>query len=174
MTARPVAIALGGNLGDVRAAFRTALAALAAEEGVRVVAVSPLYRTAPVGGVEQDDFLNAAALLAVGLEPLALLAVLQRLEAAAERVREERWGPRTLDLDVLWWDGVAIGEPGLVVPHPRLHERRFALQPLLDVVPRAADAAGRPYRTVLAALPAGGVEVVGGPGVVYDPTCIDR
>ncbi len=124
MIVAPVAIGLGGNVGDVQAAFRSALGAIDAVPGVRVVGVSSLYRTAPVGGVDQDDFLNAAALLAVGVDPHALLTVLQAQEQEAGRVRAERWGPRTLDLDILWWDDRTIVTADLAVPHPRLAATR--------------------------------------------------
>ena len=163
-------VGLGGNVGDVAASFRSALSALDAAAGIRVVRVSSLYRTAPVGGVEQDDFLNAAALLDVELAPSALLRVLLAVEADHARVRDVRWGPRTLDLDLLWIDGDVVADPDLVVPHPRLHERRFALAPLVEVAPDAADPSGRPYRDVLAALPDDGVVIVGAPALVYDPS----
>jgi 2-amino-4-hydroxy-6-hydroxymethyldihydropteridine diphosphokinase len=165
-----VVIGLGGNVGDVLAGFRVALAGLDATPGLRVVAVSPVFRTAPVGPVTQDDFLNAAALVSCALAPDGLLAVVQALEHEGGRVREERWGPRTLDLDVLWWEGRALELPDLVVPHPRLAERRFALAPLVAVAPDAADPDGRPYATVLAGLPEDGVEEVGPPSLVYDPS----
>ena len=122
MIAAPAVVGLGGNVGDVRAAFRRALQSLDQADGVRVISVSSLLRTAPVGGPEQDDFLNAAALLAVELEPAGFLAVLQAIEVDAERVRAERWGPRTLDLDLLWWADTAIETTALTVPHPRLVE----------------------------------------------------
>ncbi len=168
MIAAPVAIGLGGNLGDVAGAFQRALAQLDAADGIRVVATSSLYRTAPVGGPEQPDYLNAAALLAVGVDPHDLLTLLQAEEVAAARVREERWGPRTLDLDILWWDDHALHAPDLVVPHPRLHERRFALEPLLEVAPAAKDPDGRRYADVLSELAPGGVEIIGPPALVYD------
>lgn len=169
MNGMPVAIGLGGNVGDVAAAFQRSLAALDATDGLHVVAVSSLYRTLPVGGPDQDHYLNAAALLAVGIDPHALLDRLQTLESAAGRVRIERFGPRTLDLDILWWDDRTISEPDLDVPHPRLHERRFALQPLVEIAPHAVAADGRCYAAILGALPSAGVEVVGGPLLVYDP-----
>ena len=171
MIGAPVVIGLGGNVGDVLVAFRTALAALDATDGVRVMAVSSAYRTAPVGGIEQDDYVNAAALLACGIDPQALLIVLQRIEADAGRQRNERWGPRTLDLDLLWWDDRPIAAADLVVPHARLHERRFALAPLVEVAPRAVDAAGRAYAEILRALDddGRGVAVLGPPSLVYDP-----
>jgi 2-amino-4-hydroxy-6-hydroxymethyldihydropteridine diphosphokinase len=108
----------------------------------RILGVSRVYETDPVGGPEQPAFLNAAIALAWDGEPLALLDVLQRIEHDLGRVRDVRWGPRTIDLDVLWIEGgVRIDDPRLVVPHPRLHERAFALRPLLDVAPDAPYAA---------------------------------
>ena len=163
-------IGIGGNVGDVAQAFREALAELAGTDGVRVIAASSLYRTAPVGGVEQDDFLNAAALLEVALGPVQLLQVLLATENSHGRTREIHWGPRTLDLDLLWQEGVVLAAPGLIVPHPRLHERRFALQPLVEIAPFAADADGVSYATILAELPLDGVTVVGDPSLVYDPS----
>ncbi|MGA0122080.1 MAG: 2-amino-4-hydroxy-6-hydroxymethyldihydropteridine diphosphokinase [Gaiellales bacterium] len=170
MIGTPCVVGLGGNVGDVAAAFRAALIGLDATDGVRVMAVSSVYRTEPVGGPAQEDYLNAAALLACGLDPAALLGVLQGLEAAAERVRDERWGPRTLDLDLLWWDDRRIAAPGLEVPHPRLVERRFALEPLLEVAPHAKAPDGTPYADVLRDLPAAGVARLGPAALVYDPT----
>ena len=144
MITTPAVIGLGGNVGDVASAFRSALEAIDRAEGNRVVAVSSLYRTAPVGGVEQDDFLNAAALVATTLDPTALHALLAAIERDHGRVRDERWGPRTLDLDLLWFGGLAIASPELEVPHPRLHERRFALAPLVELLPDCTDPDGRP------------------------------
>jgi len=100
-----------------------------------VRAVSPVYETDPVGGVEQDAFLNIVVEVHTILSPSALLDRCQQLEAAAERVREVRWGPRTLDVDVVWIDGFTSNEPVLTVPHPRAHERNFVMVPLLDLDP---------------------------------------
>lgn len=125
-------LGLGSNLGDREALLASALDRLVA---VGLTAVSPRYETEPVGGPEQGPFLNCVAELDTDLSARQLLAVCARLEAAAERVRVERWGPRTLDVDVLWVDGVTVDEPGLVVPHPRLFERRFVLAPLRDLAP---------------------------------------
>ena len=169
MIVAPAVVGLGGNVGDVVAAFRRALQSLDQTDGVRVISVSSLLRTAPVGGPEQDDFLNAAVLLAVELEPDELLAVLQGLEGEAERVRAERWGPRTLDLDLLWWADQSLETTALTVPHPRLIERRFALQPLVEVAPSARAGDGRRYADILSTLLSEGVEVIGGPSLVYDP-----
>jgi 2-amino-4-hydroxy-6-hydroxymethyldihydropteridine diphosphokinase len=154
-----VIVGLGANLGDPVAALRGALAGLRAADGVEVVAASHLYVTAPVGP-PQPDYLNAAVALETVLAPLDLLALLHALEAAARRVRVRgvRFGPRTLDLDILLWDGAAIDLPGLVVPHPRLVERRFALEPLVEIAPDATLPDGTPLAGVCAALPDQGVE----------------
>jgi|APGre2960657444_1045066.scaffolds.fasta_scaffold33014_2 2-amino-4-hydroxy-6-hydroxymethyldihydropteridine diphosphokinase len=174
MIAAPAVVGLGGNVGDVVAAFRRALQSLDQTDGVRVISVSSLLRTAPVGGPEQDDFLNAAVLLAVELEPAELLTVLRELEADEGRTRDERWGPRTLDLDLLWWADQSLETTALTVPHPGLIERRFALQPLVEVAPSALAADGRRYADILSTLPSEGVEVIGGPSLVYDPTSTDN
>lgn len=163
-------IGLGGNVGDVARTFREALAELDRDASTRIVTASSLYRTAPVGGVEQDDFLNAAALLETARGPSELLRLLLDTEQAHHRTREVHWGPRTLDLDLLWYDRVVVAAPGLIVPHPRLHERRFALEPLVEVAPLAADAEGVSYARILATLPSDGVTVVGEPSLVYDPS----
>ena len=125
-------LGLGSNLGDREALLATAVDRLTA---VGLVAVSPRYETDPVGGPEQGAYLNAVVELDTDLSPRQLLAVCGRLEQAAERVRAERWGPRTLDVDVLWIEGVEVDEPDLVVPHPRMWERRFVLAPLRDLAP---------------------------------------
>jgi 2-amino-4-hydroxy-6-hydroxymethyldihydropteridine diphosphokinase len=125
-------LGLGSNLGDRDARLAAALDRLLA---VGLVRASPTYETDPVGGPEQGAYLNVVAELDTDLSPRQLLAVCGRLERAAERVRQERWGPRTLDVDVLWVDGVSVDEPDLVVPHPRMWERRFVLAPLRDLAP---------------------------------------
>jgi 2-amino-4-hydroxy-6-hydroxymethyldihydropteridine diphosphokinase len=126
-------LALGSNLGDRVRYLSDAVAGLR-EVGLR--AVSPVYETEPVGGPGgQGAFLNLVVELDTDLSPRELLGVCRRLEAAASRVREVRWGPRTLDVDVLWVDGVTVDEPDLVVPHPRMYERRFVLAPLRDLAP---------------------------------------
>ncbi len=98
-----------------------------------------MWETAPVGGPEQPDFLNAALLIDWERTPLELLDALMAIEADLGRVREIRNGPRTIDLDVLWIDGLVVDEPRLLVPHPRLHLRAFALAPMLEVAPGATD-----------------------------------
>ncbi len=127
-------IGLGSNLGDRRALLADAVAGLRA--GGDVNAVSPLYETEPVGGPEdQGPYLNLVVELVTAASPRRLLERCQALERAAQRVRTVRWGPRTLDADVLWVEGWEADEPDLVVPHPRLWERRFVLAPLADLAP---------------------------------------
>jgi 2-amino-4-hydroxy-6-hydroxymethyldihydropteridine diphosphokinase len=109
-----------------------------------VTAVSPVYETEPIGGPEeQGPYLNLVVELAVapGVDPYRILEECRRLEAAAGRVRTVRWGPRTLDVDVLWVDGVILDDPELTIPHPRWRERRFVLAPLADLAPDLVDAA---------------------------------
>ncbi|MFZ5927123.1 MAG: 2-amino-4-hydroxy-6-hydroxymethyldihydropteridine diphosphokinase [Acidobacteriota bacterium] len=127
-------IALGSNLGARRAFLRGALEEMRALGRLR--AVSPLYETEPVGLRRQPPFLNAVALMDTALEARGLLRRLLEIEARHGRVRREKDGPRTLDLDLLFYGGEVIREPGLEVPHPRLHERRFVLAPLAAVAPR--------------------------------------
>ena len=130
-----VVLSIGSNLGDRMAHLQGALDALAGR--VEVIAVSGVYETAPVGGPDQDDFLNAVVLAESVLPPRDLLALCQEVEAAHERVREVRWGPRTLDVDIIAIEGVQLDDPELTVPHPRAHERAFVCVPWLDVDPDA-------------------------------------
>ena len=128
-------LGLGSNLGDRAAHLQLAVDELAATSGVRVVAVSKVYETSPVGGPAQDDYLNAVVAIETDLNARELLAVAQHLEQLAARVRTVRWGPRTLDVDVLLVGDEHVAEPDLEVPHPRLYERGFVLAPLRDVAP---------------------------------------
>jgi 2-amino-4-hydroxy-6-hydroxymethyldihydropteridine diphosphokinase len=136
-------LGLGSNVGDRLAHLQGAVDGLGATPGVDVVAVSPVYETAPVGGPPQDDYLNAVVAVESDLDARALLRVAQDLEARAGRVRAERWGPRTLDVDVLLVGDVAVDEEDLVVPHPRMRERAFVLAPLADLDPTWTDAVPR-------------------------------
>ena len=133
-------LALGSNLGDRVDHLQGAVDALVATHAVQVVAVSRVYETAPVGGPPQDAFLNAVVAVHTDLEPHPLLAVAQDLERAAARERGERWGPRTLDVDVLLYDDVQLHTADLTIPHPRMWERGFVLAPLRDVAPTLVDA----------------------------------
>jgi 2-amino-4-hydroxy-6-hydroxymethyldihydropteridine diphosphokinase len=132
-------LSLGSNLGDRAAFLQYALDELGESDGVAVDAVSRVYETAPVGGPPQDAFLNAVVAVDTTLDPRALLALAQRIENGAERVRVERWGPRTLDVDVLLYDDVVLDDPELTIPHPRMWERGFVLAPLRDVAPELVD-----------------------------------
>ena len=124
-------LGVGSNLGDRVAQLRAAVTALP-----DLVAVSPVYETHPVGGPDgQGAYLNLVAELDTTLDARDLLEVCRALEQEAGRVREVRWGPRTLDVDVLWIDGRDVDEPDLQVPHPRMRERRFVLAPLADLAP---------------------------------------
>lgn len=129
-------LALGSNLGDREAHLRRAVSSID-----DVVCTSPVYETAPVGGLDdQGPYLNAVVELATERSPRALLGECRRLEAAAGRVRRERWGPRTLDVDILLVGDLVIEEEDLVVPHPRMWDRRFVLAPLADLAPELVPA----------------------------------
>jgi 2-amino-4-hydroxy-6-hydroxymethyldihydropteridine diphosphokinase len=137
-------VGLGSNLGDRWAHLRRAVDQLRAGNRAPVTAVSSVYETEPMGGPDdQGPYLNLVVELAVapGADPYRLLEECRRLEAAAGRVRATRWGPRTLDADVLWIDGVTIEDPDLTVPHPRWRDRRFVLAPLRELAPDLVDAA---------------------------------
>jgi 2-amino-4-hydroxy-6-hydroxymethyldihydropteridine diphosphokinase len=130
-------VGLGANLGDRARTLRLAVERIEAIDGVDVVAVSSVRETEPVGIVDQPRFLNGAVALDTTLPPLALLGSLLEVERGLGRVRGEgaRWGPRTLDLDLLLYDDLVVEESDLTVPHPRVHERRFALEPLAELDP---------------------------------------
>ena len=128
-------VALGANLGDPRATVLAAFAALANLPESRVARCSSLYRTAPVGILDQPDFVNAVAVLETSLTADALLDALLDIEARFGRIRRERNGPRTLDLDLLLYDDIELDLPHLTLPHPRLHLRAFVLYPLADLAP---------------------------------------
>jgi 2-amino-4-hydroxy-6-hydroxymethyldihydropteridine diphosphokinase len=130
-------VGLGANLGDREATIRSALDELGRRPDVRVVRVSSLVETEPVGGPPQGRFINGAAELRTSLAPEALLRVLQEAEARAGRRRTVRWGPRALDLDLLLYDDAVVDLPDLRVPHPLMHERRFVLEPLCQIAPAA-------------------------------------
>lgn len=133
-------IGLGSNLGDRSATLHEAIRALADHPGIHVERVSTLHETAPVGGPPgQGPYLNAAATLETTLEPEELLRVLHDVEDRLGRVRTVRWGERTIDLDLLLYDDRIIETPGLTVPHPRLAERRFVLEPLAEIAREAVE-----------------------------------
>jgi 2-amino-4-hydroxy-6-hydroxymethyldihydropteridine diphosphokinase len=145
-------IALGGNIGDVRLTFDRALAKLCDGADVRLVARSSDYATPPWGVEDQPPFVNCCAAIETRLAPHALLARTQEVERVfgRERPKEQRWGPRTLDIDLLAYDDVTLNDPVLTLPHPRLFERAFVLVPLAEIAPertiagvRVADALAR-------------------------------
>jgi 2-amino-4-hydroxy-6-hydroxymethyldihydropteridine diphosphokinase len=146
-------VGLGANLGDRETTIRRALALLAAADDVDIVAVSTLRETEPVGIVDQPAFLNGVAVLETALDPHALLQRLLAVELRLGRTREgPRFGPRTIDLDLLVYDDRRVEQPGLTVPHPRLHERRFALEPLAEVAPGLVVPGRGRVEEILAAL----------------------
>jgi len=130
-----VFLSLGSNLGDRMEHLRQGVESLPG-----LVAVSPVYETAPVGGPDQGAFLNIVAELDVDLDPYELLGLCHRIESAAQRVRDVRWGPRTLDVDIIWMDGVEMDTERLTVPHVRWRERRFVLAPMRDLAPDLVSA----------------------------------
>ncbi|NJN29926.1 MAG: 2-amino-4-hydroxy-6-hydroxymethyldihydropteridine diphosphokinase [Synechococcales cyanobacterium RM1_1_8] len=132
------AIALGSNLGKSQQILQRALAQLSVVDGLVLKQISSFYHTRPIGP-PQPDYVNACALLETQLSPLALLHCLQTVEQAFDRLRVERWGPRTLDLDLLLWGNQIIDQPDLQVPHPRMAERGFVLVPLAEVFAEAAQ-----------------------------------
>jgi 2-amino-4-hydroxy-6-hydroxymethyldihydropteridine diphosphokinase len=138
-------LGLGSNLGDRLAHLQSAVDHLGREPGVTVVAVSGVYETEPVGGPVQGEYLNAVVAVDTALSARELLEAGRRAEARAARVREERWGPRTLDVDVLIVGDDRVDEPDLQVPHPRMEARDFVLVPLADLEPAWAERA-RPDR----------------------------
>lgn len=144
-------VAFGANLGDPSAAFALALERLAALPGTRVVAQSSLYRTAPIGVDGQPDYINAVIALDTTLSARPLLDALLAIEHEGGRRRDFHMAPRTMDLDLLLYGTQVIDEPGLQVPHPRMHRRAFTLQPLAEIAP---DTVIPGVGTVAAALPA--------------------
>ena len=146
-------VGLGANLGSRRTTIERAVELLAEDPAIDVLAVSSLRETDPVGPVEQPRFLNGVAALETELPPRQLLARLLDVERRLGRTREgPRFGPRTIDLDLLLYGDLRLDEPGLTVPHPRLHERRFALQPLAELAPGLEIPGRGPVEQLLAGL----------------------
>jgi 2-amino-4-hydroxy-6-hydroxymethyldihydropteridine diphosphokinase len=154
-------IGLGANLGDPQAQVRRALLALAGLPGMLLVAASSLYRSAPVGHAAQPDFVNAVARIETRLGAQALLGELLATEARFGRVRQFPDAPRTLDLDLLLYGDRVIAEPGLIVPHPRMHERAFVLAPLAEIAPDIAIPGKGRAKTLLAACSDQKIEKIG-------------
>jgi 2-amino-4-hydroxy-6-hydroxymethyldihydropteridine diphosphokinase len=151
-------IALGGNVGDVRATLASAVAAISRRGGA-LIARSSDYTTPPWGDEQQPAYVNACIEIDTTLDPHALLAVLQAIEHehGRDRTKERRWGPRTLDLDLIAYDDLAVDTPDLVLPHPRLFERAFVLMPLSEIAPHR-PIQGRSAAQALNALPVGGIK----------------
>ena len=147
-------IGLGSNLGDRELRLLSAVAELGKLPGTRVTALSHFYETEPVGGVPQENFYNAVARISTTLPPLELLAELKRLEVQVfHRKASGQWGPRSMDLDILLYGGVVLSGDRLTIPHPRLFERRFVLQPLADIAPSLVHPTlGRSIAELLASL----------------------
>jgi 2-amino-4-hydroxy-6-hydroxymethyldihydropteridine diphosphokinase len=141
-------VGIGSNLGDRLENLRAAVRDMAGTADVRVVRSSSVYETAPVGGPQQGDFLNAVVEISTELEPHALLEALQRIENELGRVRAERFGPRTIDLDLLLYGDEEIDDPDLTVPHPRMRERAFVVVPLTELGAGNALPNGRPLEPV--------------------------
>ena len=154
-----VLIALGGNVGDVRATFQKAIANICGMAQAALLARSSDYTTPPWGELDQARFVNACIEIETSLDPHALLFTLHKIEKkfGRDRGNETRWGPRTLDLDLIAYDDVSIDQPELTLPHPRLFERAFVLVPLTEIVPDRRIA-GRDLRVALAGLSTDGIE----------------
>jgi 2-amino-4-hydroxy-6-hydroxymethyldihydropteridine diphosphokinase len=154
-----VLIALGGNVGDVRATFQKAIANICGMAQATLLARSSDYATPPWGETEQARFVNACIDIDTSLDPHALLFVLQKIEArfGRDRAREKHWGPRTLDLDLIAYDDVSMQKPELTLPHPRLFERAFVLVPLAEIAPDRVIG-GRNVASALAGLSTEGIE----------------
>ena len=150
-------LGLGGNIGDPVAAMCKALAGLDRRGDCRVLAVSRLYRTPPWGKTDQDWFFNACALIATDLSPTALLDACLSVEREMKRERVERWGPRTIDIDVLTYDDVRLTGETLQIPHPRMTQRGFVLMPLADIAPDLM-VEGSPVSSWLARADVAGIE----------------
>jgi len=159
--ARRAVIGLGANLGDPQAALRGAVEAFAASRDVSVLACSRTYRTDPVGGPQQPKYLNAVLIIRTDLDPDALLDLAHRIEQEWGRQRRERWGPRTLDIDLIDVDGLVLDSERLTLPHPRAHERAFVLVPWAQVDPDAVIAGAGAIRELLADLDRTGVQDTG-------------
>jgi len=152
-------LGLGGNLGDPQEVMASALQAIDADPGTRVVAVSSIYRTPPWGKTDQPDFLNAAAGIETDRTPRELLDLCLAAESTLKRVRAERWGPRTINIDILLFDDLTIEEPGLEVPHPRMTQRAFVLLPLSEIAP-SVKVGGKTVAKLLATVDAKGIDRV--------------
>ena len=155
-------LAIGANLGDPLGTLQRCVHAIARLPDTDVLAISPVYETAPVGGPAQPDYLNAVLIIQTGLPPRDLLEAVHRIEADFGRVRAERFGPRTLDVDIIDYEGRVSGDPVLTLPHPRAHERAFVLVPWHDIDPGAELPGWGAVADLLAGLDRAGVRPVPG------------
>ena len=156
-------LGLGGNIGDSRKLIAAAIKRLSANSRIEIEDVSALYLTPPWGKTDQPPFLNAAARIETSLQPRALLNAILDVERDLGRERIERWGPRTIDIDILLFGTIGVDEPFLHIPHPRLTERAFALKPLIDVMPDAV-VAGRSVKEWLKLADSTGMRRIAEPG----------
>ena len=154
-------VGLGSNLQDPAAQLQRTIAALGRLPGTQLLRASRLYRTPPWGLLEQPEFVNAVVELSTTLGARDLLEALQALERAAGRAREQRWGPRVLDLDLLLYDALQLDEPGLHLPHPHLHERAFVLVPLAELAPALRVPGRAAVSELLATVDRAGIEALG-------------
>jgi len=154
---RRVVLAAGANLGDRLGTLQGCVEAIGRLPDTDVLAISPVYETDPVGGPAQPDYLNAVLIAATGLGPRDLLEAAHRIEAEFGRVRTERFGPRTLDIDIISYAAQVSSDPVLTLPHPRAHERAFVLAPWRDIDADATVPGRGPVRDLLAGLDAGGI-----------------
>ena len=154
-----VLIALGGNVGDVRATFQKAISNICGMMQATLLSRSSDYATPPWGELDQDRFINACIEIETSLDPHALLFTLHKIEKkfGRDRTKEHRWGPRTLDLDLIAYDDASINQPDLTLPHPRLFERAFVLVPLAEIVPDRLIS-GRTVRDALKGVSTDGIE----------------
>jgi 2-amino-4-hydroxy-6-hydroxymethyldihydropteridine diphosphokinase len=165
---RQAVVALGSNLGDRQDILQGGVDAIAGIEGVRLTGVSPVYETVPVGGPPQPDYLNAVVLADVTISSRELLDRLHEVEAAFDRIRLVRWGPRTLDIDIITVDGEHSDDPDLTLPHPRAHERAFVLAPWHDADPGAVLPGHGPVAGLLAHAGQEGIRRSGVPLVLQE------
>ncbi|OFW33662.1 MAG: 2-amino-4-hydroxy-6-hydroxymethyldihydropteridine diphosphokinase [Candidatus Aquicultor primus] len=154
-------LSLGSNLGDRRRNLKEALRMIGETDCVSVEKISPLYETGAVGGVEQGDFYNVVARIETSLSPRELLHLAHRVEKRLDRVHGERWGPRTIDVDILLYGEASIDEKDLVVPHPEMENRAFVLAPLGDIAPLLMLPSGRTVSERLAGIEGQTVKIIG-------------
>jgi 2-amino-4-hydroxy-6-hydroxymethyldihydropteridine diphosphokinase len=159
-----VFVGLGSNLGHPLAQLESAIASLRRLPQTQIIAISPWYRSTPLGPAGQPDYINGVAELCTSLEPEPLLDSLQSIELGHHRHRGQRWGPRTLDLDILLFDDIAINTPRLIIPHPEIANRNFVLIPLADLAPDLTLPDGITLKRLLANVPATGIVPLSGGG----------